>query len=142
MQTKKLFITQATIDKLSSESRVEIEGDIMSCFFQEQQSYKLTSAVKFTAIDSRPDDPHNLVGKIIPVNILKQKGVELYRDSAIYKDEAYKVEQGFACELLKKDEAVETPGSGLRSDEVIEENGKKESKRDDEMLADFLLKNL
>ncbi len=126
------------LDKLSSDGKVDIEGNKLTIFSAEKPTYSITSAVKFLAIESRESDPHKLIGRIVPSNILKDKGVEVYMDSAIYKDEAYKVEQGFAGILIevKEDEPL-TP-------EPLEEeiDTTEVPKSDEDLLADFFLKNM
>lgn len=125
------------LDKLSGEGKIDLSGNKLSILSGEKPSYNLTPAVKFIAIESGDKDPFKLIGKIVPSNILKDKGVEVYMDSAIYKDEAYKVEQGFAGTIIEegsaKPAAVETVKE-IKTEEV--------PKSDDELLAEFFLKNI
>lgn len=134
---KKIFITQGMLDNLSSEGKLEICGDKLTILSKERPDYIITPAAKFLGIESKDADPHKLLGKIVPLKILKDKGVELYMDSAIYKDDAYKVEQGFVGILIEEQSGkavIPEPVSEVKSEEV--------TKSDDEMLADFFLKNL
>ena len=135
---KKIFITQDMLDRLSSEGKVDIDGNKLTIISAENPSYNITSAVKFLAIESGDKDPHKLLGRIVPAKILKDKGVEVYMDSAIYKDEAYKVEQGFAGVLIEA--AEDEPLTPEPLDEVIDT--KEVPKSDEDLLADFFLKNM
>ena len=134
---KKIFITQGMLDNLSSEGRVEISGDKLTILSKERPDYIITPAAKFLEIESKDADPYKLLGKIVPVNILKDKGVELYMDSAIYKDEAYKVDQGFIGMLVE-----EQSGKPVAPEPVKEIKSEDVPKSDDELLADFFMKNL
>jgi hypothetical protein len=60
-------------------------------------------------------------------------------NSAIYKDEAYKVEEGFMGTLQEEDSM-----KGSTEKEMIEPDASTadNEKSDDQLLADFLLKNL
>lgn len=134
---KKIFITQDMLDKLSAESKIDLQGNKLSILSGEKPNYNLIPAVKFIAIESGDNDPFKLIGKIVPSNILKEKGVEVYMDSAIYKDEAYKVEQGFAGTIIEEGaikKASPEPVKEIKTDEV--------PKTDDELLAEFFLKNM
>ncbi len=133
---KKIFITQTTLDKWSSEGKLALEGDEVTLLTKDNPKYKLTPAAKFLAIDTQPNDPHNLVGKIVPLDLLKKRDVEVYMDSAIYKDDAYKVEQGFAAVL------VESAGEVHAAEPMKEEKIDESAKSDEELLTDFFLKNL
>ena len=125
------------LDQLSAEGKVDLKGNKLSILSGEKPDYNLIPAVKFMAIESGDSDPHKLIGKIVPSNILKEKGVEVYMDSAIYKDEAYKVEQGFAGTLIETGAAkpaAPEPVKEIKTEEV--------PKTDDELLAEFFLKNI
>ena len=125
------------LDKLSTEGRIEIAGNRLTILSKERPGYIITPAAKFLAIESQDADPHKLIGKIVPSKILKDKGVELYMDSAIYKDEAYKVEQGFVGTLVE-----EKSGKPIAPEPVKEIKSEEVPKSDDELLADFFMKNL
>lgn len=125
------------LDKLSAENKIDLNGNRLTILSGEKPGYNLVPAVKFIAIESGDKDPYNLIGKIVPSNILKGKGVEVYMDSAIYKDEAYKVEQGFAGTLIEEgsaEPAAPQPVKEIKTEEV--------PKSDDELLAEFFLKNI
>jgi len=150
---KKIFITQQMLDRLSSEDKISIEGVMLTLFTKDKPAYKLTPAVKFLAIESKESDPHKLVGKIVTQKSVEEKGIELYMNSAIYQDEAYKVEQGFTGELASasppdaQPAGNSAPTPAAYGEEKGEEKGgetmeKEEQKSDDELLADFLLKNM
>jgi len=134
---KKIFITQDMLDQLSAESKVDLEGNKLSILSGENPNYNLIPAVKFIAIESGDNDPFKLIGKIVPSNILKDKGVEVYMDSAIYKDEAYKVEQGFAGTLIEEGSA-----KPAAPEQIKEIKTEEVPKSDDELLAEFFLKNI
>ena len=134
---KKIFISQGMLDNLSSEGKVDLSGDRLTILSKEQPQYVITPAAKFMGIESKEADPHKLLGKIVPLTILKERGVELYMDSAIYKDEAYKVEQGFVGILVE-----EKAGKAIAPEPVKEVKSEDVPKGDDELLADFFLKNL
>jgi len=133
---KKIFITQSTLDKWASEGKLTLDGDEVTLHTNDNPKYKLTPAAKFLAIDTQPEDPHNLVGKIVPLDLLKKRDVEVYMESAIYKDDAYKVEQGFAAVL------VEAAGEVHAPEPVKEEKIDDSAKSDEELLTEFFLKNI
>jgi len=99
---KKIFLTQHVLDQWSTAGKITIEGDVITIPSRDNSHYQLRPAVKFIAIESRSDDPNNLVGKVILSDLLKEKGVEIYMNSAIHRDEAYTVEEGFMGLLLEK----------------------------------------
>ena len=125
------------LDDPSSEGRFEISGDKLTVLSKERPDYIITPAAKFLEIESKDTDPYKLLGKIVPLNILKDKGVELYMGSAIYKDEAYKVDEGFLGMLVE-----EQSGKPIAPEPVKEIKSEEVPKSDDELLADFFLKNL
>lgn len=125
------------LDDPSSEGRFEISGDKLTILSKERPDYIITSAAKFLEIESKDTDPYKLLGKIVPLNILKDKGVEIYMGSAIYKDEAYKVDEGFLGMLVE-----EQSGKPIVSEPVKEVKSEEVPKSDDELLADFFMKNL
>ena len=134
---KKIFLSQGMLDKLSSEGKVDLSGDRLTIQSKERPEYIITPAAKFLDIESKDVDPYKLLGKIVPLTILKDKGVELYMESAIYKDEAYKVEQGFVGILVE-----EKAGQPIAPEPVQEVKTEDVPKSDDEMLAEFFMKNL
>ncbi len=125
------------LDNLSSEGRIEICGDKLTILSKERPDYIITPAAKFLEIESKDTDPYKLLGKIVPEKILKDKGVELYMGSAIYKDEAYKVDEGFLGMLVE-----EKAGKPVAPEPVKEVKSEEVPKSDDELLADFFMKNL
>ena len=134
---KKIFISQGMLDNLSSEGKLELTGDKLTIQSKERPDYIITPAAKFLEIESKDVDPYKLLGKIVPLNILKDKGVELYMGSAIYKDEAYKVDEGFLGILVE-----EQSGKPIAPQPVEEIKSEEVPKSDDELLADFFMKNL
>ena len=134
---KKIFISQGMLDNLSSEGKLELSGDKLTIQSNERPEYIITPAAKFLEIESKDADPYKLLGKIVPLTILKDKGVELYMGSAIYKDEAYKVDEGFLGMLVE-----EKSGKPIAPQPVKEIKSEEVPKSDDELLADFFMKNL
>lgn len=131
---KKIFLTQQVLDQWSTAAKITIEGNIITIPSKGNSRYTLRPAVKFIAIESRGDDPNNLVGKVILSDLLKEKGVDVYMNSAIHRDDAYMVEEGFVGLFL------EESGKEDKSIEHCANSGN--AKSDDELLADFLLKSL
>ena len=118
------------LDDPAAEGRFEISGDKLTVLSKERPDYIITPAAKFLGIESKDADPYKLLGKIVPLNILKDKGVELYMDSAIYKDEAYKVDQGFVGILVEEKSGktvAPQPAQEVKTEDV--------PKSDDELLA-------
>ena len=134
---KKIFISQGMLDNLSSEGKLELSGDKLTIQSNERPEYIITPAAKFLDIESKDVDPYKLLGKIVPLTILKDKGVELYMGSAIYKDEAYKVDEGFLGILVE-----EKSGKPSAPQPVKEVKSEEVPKGDEELLADFFMKNL
>ena len=136
---KKIFLTQQVLDQWSTAGKATIGGDILTIPSKDNARFSLKAAVKILAIESKDTDPNNLEGKVITTEHLKEKGVEVYMNSAIYKDEAYKVEEGFIGLLQEEDSNKESTEKEIIEPEASLADNKKS---DDQLLADFLLKNL
>ena len=130
---KKIFVSQQMLDNMSNENKVHIEEDNRLTFLSNKLTYHLEAALKFLSCETSHKDPHKLIGKIITTSTLKEKGADLFMDSVIYKDEAYKTEQGFIGRLQEKEPVKkEKPATPE----------KKEEKSEEELLAEFILKKL
>lgn len=136
---KKIFLTQQVLDQWSASGKATIKGDILTIQSKDNSRFTLKAAIKFLTIESKDADPNNLTGKVITSDHVKDKGIEVYMNSAIYKDEAYKVEEGFIGLLQENESKKGSPEKEIiESDASVADN----EKSDDQLLADFLLKNL
>lgn len=107
MRDNRLFVAQTLLDQWLSESRVEVEGEVMVTK-PEGQRFVLTTAVLFTAEVTGAPDPHGLIGRVKDVSKIAELGAEHYADSVILGDNAYQVVEGFAGTLVRPEEEIAT----------------------------------
>ncbi len=143
---KKIFIAQSVLDSMFEQEKAHLEQDKLMIHSKQNQIFKLTPAFKFLYVSDGSADPHQFVGKIFTKQELDKIDVDLYMDSAIYKDTAYQVDPGYVGMPLASSpaqvvEAPETPikpkeeGSEPKAEQVEEAS-------DQDLLSDYLLKIL
>ncbi len=128
--SEKVFFTQKTLDSLNEENKISLEGDLLTIMTNEKPCFTIIPAYRFMHVESGDEDPLKVLGKVKTEEEAKQMDIDIYRDSAIFKETVYVVEPGFIG-VPKRDEP--TPPK---------EPKKAPPKSDDELLADFLLKNM
>ncbi|MFO8056671.1 MAG: hypothetical protein R6V10_05185 [bacterium] len=131
---KKIFISQAVLDRLFSEEKAELQGDKLVIYGREHQVYNLTPAYKFTGVADDSPDKKGLVGKIYVKSELEKISADIYMDSAIIDDIPYNVQPGY----------VGAPEQAAATEPQGRESSESESKEVDEqeLLSDYLLKIL
>lgn len=93
----RLFISQERLDTWSVEDRVKVEGDRMT-LVGDGRSFRIKPAVRFMKVAGGDGDPHGLVGKVKPIDVITGMGGEHYLNSVILGDTAYDVQTGFIGE--------------------------------------------
>jgi hypothetical protein len=93
-----LFIAQKTISTWMDQNRIIFDGDLMTIKADDRQ-FRLTEAVRFVRVESEDQDEAGLIGKVKTDEQLVEMGAERYRDSVLYEDLAYKVQEGFVAEV-------------------------------------------
>ena len=96
------------------------------------KKYKLEEAVIFKE-KLEGNNNENLVGKIITISEIEDKGYDLYMDTVIINDAAYRVEEGFKGTLLNPEPQKQPP----KEDEF-----NKQEKTSEQLLADLMLGNI
>lgn len=133
--SEKVFFTQKTLDSLNEENKISLEGDLLTIMTKEKPCFTIIPAYRFMHVESGGEDPLKVLGKVKTEEEAKQMDIDIYRDSAIFKETVYVVEPGF----------IGVPKIGVpKRDEPTppKEPKKAPPKSDDELLADFLLKNM
>ncbi len=95
---KKMFLLQEKLEELMTAKKVKLSGQTLTMVPSEDE-YDLKPAVKFLACETSESDPHDLVGRVAMYDKLIQEGAEIFLSSIIYKEQSYKVEQGYICSL-------------------------------------------
>ncbi len=92
---KKFFFSQQLLDSLFEKGKATYEGDLLLVISERgRELFKITPAFRIIGIDEG-EDRLNLLGKVKTEEELKELELDVYMDTAIYKDEtAYKLEAG------------------------------------------------
>lgn len=96
-----LFIGQQTLDAWVDQEKVEFDANVMT-IKADGRSFKMVEAVRFVKVEGGEEDQPGLLGRVKTNDQLRTMGAERYRDSVIYKDIAYKVQEGFIGEVFLK----------------------------------------
>ena len=94
-----LFIAQQTLDTWMDQDKIDFDGDVMT-IRADRRRFRLLEAVRFIKVEGADSDTNGLLGKVKTNEQLEQLGAERYMDSVIYKDIAYKVQEGFIGEVF------------------------------------------
>lgn len=95
----RLFISVERLDAWTVEGRASLEGDRMT-LTELNRSFVMKPAVHFLKSAGSEGDPHDLVGRVKPKEVLDEMGADCFENSVIYKDTAYDVIEGFIGEPL------------------------------------------
>ena len=101
----RLYISQKRLDAWNADNRVAIDGDVMT-LVELDQAFFIQPAVRVLAIEGMDEDPNDLVGKVKDEEELVVMGADHLATSLIYKDAAYKVENGFVGNPYPKNPGV------------------------------------
>jgi hypothetical protein len=96
-----LFIAQQTLDAWVEQDKVEFDHNVMT-IKADGRSFKMVEAVRFVKVEGGDEDTAGLLGRVKTNDQLKAMGAERYRDSVLYQDIAYKVQEGFIGEVFLK----------------------------------------
>jgi hypothetical protein len=94
----KVFFSQTVLDGLINEGKITLEGNILTLLAPDRPSFELEPAFRITATADNSPDPHGLVGKIRYEKSLRAAKAEIYMDSIIYGETAYRADPGFVGE--------------------------------------------
>ncbi|UCD85537.1 MAG: pentapeptide repeat-containing protein [Deltaproteobacteria bacterium] len=133
--SSKVFFTQKTLDSLNEKNKISLDGDTLTIMTEEQPTFNIVPAYRFLRVEEGQDDSLKILGKVKTEDEAKELSIDIYRDSAIYKETVYIVEPGFIG-IPKMDDTQ--PQNGTAKGPAT----KAPSKTDDELLAEFLLKNM
>ena len=97
-----LFIAQQTLGAWVDQDKVEFDENVMT-IKADGRSFKMVEAVRFVKVEGGEEDLPGLLGRVKTNDQLKEMGAERYRDSVLYQDLAYKVQEGFIGEVFLKE---------------------------------------
>src|SRR5687768_6231118 len=100
MGKNRLFVSQATLDSWLGESRVSVDGDVMT-LLPEKHKFTLATAVLFKSELTGAGDSHALVGKVKDIEQITALGGDYSSGSVILGDLAYEVIEGLAGEPVE-----------------------------------------
>jgi hypothetical protein len=103
-----LFIGQQTLTTWTDQDKVEFHDNVMT-IKADGRRFKLVEAVRFIKVEGGDEDVPGLLGRVKTNEQLESMGAERYRDSVIYQDVAYKVQEGFIGEVFLKKETEQQP---------------------------------
>lgn len=103
-----LFIAQKTLDTWMEQDKIEFDKNIMT-IKTDGRSFKLVEAVRFIQVEGGAEDRPGLLGRVKTDEQLRQMGAERYRDSVLFEDIPYKVQEGFIAEVFLRQQAAAEP---------------------------------
>jgi len=103
-----LFIAQQTLDTWMEQDKIEFDKNIMT-IKADGRSFKLVEAVRFVRVEGDEEDRPGLLGRVKTDEQLQQMGAERYRDSVLFEDIPYKVQEGFIAEVFLRQQATTQP---------------------------------
>ncbi len=138
MGKNRVFFPQAALDQWLHEGRIELTASEL-VIRAEGRKYRIVEAVRVMAEVSGGQDVHELIGKVRTVAYLTELGAELLGDSMVLGDLAYEVVPGFLGSPIgsfaeHRSGSIPPPGPG-----PVRAAG---PKSDEELLAQFLMRNL
>lgn len=106
-----LFIGQQTLGTWLDQDKIDFQDNVMT-IKADGRRFKLVEAVRFIKVEGDEPDASGLLGRVKTDEQLGQMGAERYRDSVIYGDVAYKVQEGFIGEVcLPEPERTRAPAA-------------------------------
>ncbi|MBW1807340.1 MAG: hypothetical protein JRJ19_15400 [Deltaproteobacteria bacterium] len=115
-----LFIAQKTLSTWLEQDKIDFDNNMMT-IKADGRCFRLLEAVRFVKVEGDDEDRIGLLGRVKTNTQLLEMGAERYRDSVIYDDVAYKVQEGFIGEVyLKKTRAeIEEPAPIVAAKPVV-----------------------
>jgi len=111
MSKAKLFIMHEEIDKWLDSMDVDLQKDSIS-LPDLPGPLGMEPAIYFTRQVAGEEDTADLVGKIMPVSLLDEQGLEYFQNSVIAGDNAYEAVEGFIISSEAPREAAVASGPG------------------------------
>lgn len=141
--SQKVFFPQKVLDKLLSDKDAELVGDELIVASRKER-WEVSSASRIVGLDAGTDTL-GILNKIIPEVELRERGLEIFGDTALIEDTVYRLENGLLGYPSKVEDALELEASAKahsaeHSSQGSEQGG--EEKSDQELINDFLLKRL
>jgi len=141
--SQKVFFTQKMLDSLNDQRKIELSGNVLTILTGEKPSFNLEVAYRFIIVEGGGQDAHGLLGKVKTEKDLSSIKAEVYRDSALIGDVAYRVEPGFIGIPVKVQAApAPAPPPPPPPPQPAKAEEPPAKKSDEELLAEFFLKNL
>ena len=94
MSTKRMFVSQGTLDAWLTSGQVDVDGEIMMLSHVGQR-FELVTAVHFVNEVAEGGDAQQLIGKVKTLEQIVELGGEHYADSVLLGESAYEVVEGF-----------------------------------------------
>jgi hypothetical protein len=94
----KVFFSQQILDGLIGEGRITLDGNVLTLLVPDRPSFELEPAYRITGTADSGPDPNGLVGQIKYEKDLVAAGAEIYLDSILYGETAYRADPGFIGE--------------------------------------------
>jgi len=142
MKNKKIiFLKYSLLEEIEMSKKGNLDSDQILTLINKKK-YKLEEAVIFK--EKLEGEPlKSLVNEIITIKDIEESGYDLYMDTVIVDDTAYRVEEGFKGTLIEV-ELVQKPivkkeEPKLASSEINDDEFKKKEKTSEQLLADFML---
>ncbi len=139
--SEKVFFTQKMLDSLNEQKKIELVGNMLTILTDQKRSFSVIPAYRFIMVEGGGEDPHRLLGKVKTADEVKDLKAEVYMDSAIVGDVAYRIEPGFVGIPLKESPPPAPPPTPEAKAEKPQAQPKPK-KTDEELLAEFFLKNV
>jgi len=105
-----LFIAQHTLAAWMDQDKINFDDTIMT-IKADGRTFKLIEAVRFVKIEGDDEDKPGLLGRVKTNLQLEEMGAERYRDSVLFEDIAYKVQEGFIGEVFMKETGAANAGA-------------------------------
>jgi len=112
-----LFIAQQTLATWMDQEKIDFDHNVMT-IKADGRTFKLIEAVRFVKIEGDEEDKPGLLGRVKTNRQLEEMGAERYRDSVLFEDVAYRVQEGFIGEVFMK-ETDTAAAAGFKAAETV-----------------------
>jgi hypothetical protein len=137
MGKNRVFFPQEALDRWLRAGQIEIAGAELT-IRNKRRRYRLVEGVRVLAEVTSQPDPHELVGRVKTVAFLTELGAELLGASMVIGDNAYEVVPGWLGSPIGSFHEHRAELTALRSSD----GSARAPGSDEELLADFLMRNL
>jgi hypothetical protein len=136
MGKNRIFFPQHALDMWLADARVELEGNVLT-IKSEGRRYRVVEAVRVLGEVTGTVDSSDLVGTVKTVAFVTELGAELLESSMLIGDNAYDVVPGWVGSPIGAFAERRAPDSDER-----EEPAQQRPENDEELLVQFLMRNL